>query len=379
MIGFFIYRKYMFKEEIFMRGMTLIFIAILLIFSVNIFAQGESAVPFLLIAPGARAGGMGEAGVAYANDATAIYWNPAGLAFQYEDPEVDARREISLMHSKWLPQFNFSDLWYDYMAGRFYMDDLGMFGASITYMNLGENVQTDDQGNTLGTFDSFEYAITGSYATKLKQNLSIGVNLKFIQSNLTPSDLQVGAETTDGTGTSFAIDLGVLWIPAYDFLHNRLSFGANLANVGPKVTYNDKAQADPLPTNLRVGLAYKILDSEFNRLTAVYDMNRMLVYREGESSDNVFKAAFYSAWFKGSLSERIRRFTHALGLEYWYGNLIALRAGYFYEDEDYGARKFATFGGGIAYSIFAVDFSYIWAKNDHPLGDTMRFSIAVKF
>jgi hypothetical protein len=361
-----------------MRGLTLIFMMVILLSSANIFAQGEAAVPFLLISPGARAGGMGEAGVAYANDATAIYWNPAGLAFQYENPEIDSRREISLMHSKWLPQFNFDDLWYDYMAGRFYVDDLGMFGASITYMNLGENVQTDTQGNQLRTFDSFEYAITGSYATKLKSNLGIGINLKYINSQLTPI-LNVGSEETDGTGYSFAIDLGVLWIPAYAFLNNRLSFGANLANVGPKITYNDKAQADPIPTNLRVGLAYKILDSEYNRLTAVYDMNRMLVYREGESSDNVFKAAFYSVWFKGSLSERIRRFTHSLGLEYWYGNLIALRAGYFYEDKDYGDRKFATFGGGLEYSIFAVDFSYIWAKGDHPLADTMRFSIAVKF
>lgn len=362
-----------------MRGLTLIFIAVLVIFSVNVFGQGESAVPFLLIAPGARAGAMGEAGVAYANDATAVFWNPAGLAFQYSDPEIDAPREISLMHSKWLPQFNFSDLWYDYMAGRFYVEGLGMFGGSITYMNLGENVQTNNNGDEIGRFDSYEYAITGSYSTKLKQNLGIGVNLKFIHSHLTPSDLQVDAETTDGTGTSFAVDVGVMWIPAYDFFQNRFSFGANLANFGPKITYNDKAQADPLPTNLRVGVAYKILDSEFNRLTVVYDMNRMLVYRDSTESDNVLKAAFYSAWFKGSLSERLRRFTHSIGLEYWYGNLIALRTGYFYEDENYGARKFATFGGGLEYSIFAVDFSYIWAKGDHPLADTMRFSIAVKF
>ena len=84
----------------------------------NLYAQGESAVPFLLIAPDARPGGMGEAGVALAENATAIWWNPAGLAFQYEDPETDNKGEASLMHVKWLPQFNFSDLWYDYLAAR---------------------------------------------------------------------------------------------------------------------------------------------------------------------------------------------------------------------------------------------------------------------
>jgi hypothetical protein len=353
-------------------------VSIILLTSINsVFAQGEAAVPFLLISPGARPGGMGEAGVAYANDATAIYWNPAGLAFQYEDPETDYKGEVSLMHSKWLPQFNFSDLWYDYLAGRYYLEDIGMIGGSITYLNLGKNIHTDEVGNELGTFDSFEYAIAASYATKLKDNLSLGVNLKFIQSNL--SDIQIGAENRDGKSSSFAVDLGVMWIPAYGFLGNRLTFGANLSNFGPKMTYIDEDQADPLPTNLRLGLAYKLLDDEFNRITLVYDTNRLLVVRGQEGSDNVFKAVFYSAWTEGEFSKRLRKFTHSFGAEYWYGNFIALRAGYFYEDEEFGARKFLTFGGGIKYHIFGIDFGYISAKEDHPLSDTMRFSISVQF
>jgi hypothetical protein len=353
---------------------------VLLIFSVNnLFAQGESAVPFLLIAPGARPGGMGEAGVALANDATAIFWNPAGLAFQYEDPETDSRGEASLMHVKWLPQFNFSDLWYDYLAARYYIDDIGMIGTSITFLNLGKNIATDESGNEIGTFDSFEYAITVAYATKLKENLGIGINLKFIQSNLTDKNLQVGSENRDGRSSSFAVDFGLKWNPAYEFLSNRLSLGLNLSNFGPKMTYIDEAQADPLPTNLRLGLAYKLVDDEFNKMTIVYDMNKLLVVRDQDGSDNVFKAVFYSAWTKGSLSERLRKIQHSVGLEYWYGNLIALRAGYFYEDKDFGARKFFTFGAGLKYYIFGIDFGYISASEDHPLSDTMRFSILIEF
>ena len=353
-------------------GLTII----LLIPARMVLAQGDAAVPFLLIAPGARQGGMGEAGVAYCNDATAVYWNPAGLAFQYQDPEKDSKGEVSLMHVKWLPQFNFDDLWYDFLAARYYVEDLGMFGASLTYLNLGENQATDENGNPLGTFDSFEYAITASYATQLQENLSLGLNLKYIQSNLTDKAINVGSENRDGRSSSFAVDLGVLWQPAWDFLDNKLSFGANLSNFGPKMTYIDEAQADPLPTNLRLGLAYKLLDDEFNKITLVYDTNRLLVARDAEGSDNVFKAVFYSAWAQGDF---FKRFTHSIGAEYWYGDLIALRAGYFYEDAKYGDRKFLTFGGGLKYYIFGIDFGYISAEEDHPLSDTMRFSFLVQF
>lgn len=346
------------------------------------FAQGETAVPFLLITPGARNSAMGEAGAALPNDATAIFWNPAGLAFQYEDPEEDKRNEISVMHTQWLPQFNFSDLYYDYLAARFYMEDIGMLGASITFLNLGENVWTDETGQTLGTFDSFEYAISLAYATKLQDNLGIGVNAKIIQSNL--SDKNPGTENKDGKATTFAVDLGVLWTPAYDFLDNRLNIGFNLSNFGPKVTYIDKAQADPLPTNFRLGFAVKVFDDLFNKVIVTYDINRLLVYKYKDgTSDNVFKSAFYSSWVKGTFNERMKRFTHAMGLEYSYGSLISLRAGFFYEDPNFGDRKFATFGGGIGFNIFQIDFSYIsteiFGREDHPLGGTLRYSIAVKF
>lgn len=348
----------------------------MLVFNIDVYAQGEAAVPFLLIAPGARPCGMGEAGVALADEATAVYWNPAGLAFQYDNPETDKRGEVSVMHVKWLPQFNFSDLWYDFLSGRYYIENIGMVGGSITFLNLGKNIATDEVGNELGTFDSFEYAITASYATKIKPNLSLGLNLKYIQSNLTDKNLQIGAENRDGRSSSFAVDLGVLWKPAYPFLKNKLSLGANLSNFGPKMTYVDEAQADPLPTNLRLGLAFKVLDDEFNKINLIYDTNRLLVHRDEEGSDNVFEAVFYSAWADGS---GLMKFTHSIGMEYWYGNLIGLRAGYFYEDKSYGDRKFLTFGGGIKYYLFGIDFGYISAEEDHPLSDTMRFSVSVQF
>jgi len=342
----------------------------------GLFAQGEATVLFLMINPGARQGGMGEAGVALANDANAVYWNPAGLAFQYENPEKDRRGEATLMHVNWLPQFNLGDMYYDYAAGRYYINDIGMVGLSVQFMNYGESIWTSDTGpEELGRFSSNESAITASYALKLKQNLGVGVNLKYIYSRLSP--IKVSAEEGKGIASSFGVDVGLLYHPS---AIKKLSLGMNISNIGPKITYIDKAQADPIPTNLRIGFAYHLIHSQYNTLTLVYDANRLLVHRDSTNVDNVFKAMFYSTWANGGFNYQLERFTHSIGMEYWYSQLIALRAGFFYESPNAGGRKFYTFGGGLRYSIFGFDFSYIYASvDDHPLADTMRFSLDVQF
>lgn len=363
------------------NSLTFLLVILVLFGNSSLFAQGPgtSAVPFLLIAPGARAGGMGETGVAIANDATAIFWNPAGLAFQYQDPEKDNIGEASFMHTQWLPQFNFSDLFYDYLAMRYYLEDIGMVGMSVTFLNLGENIATDPAGNQTGSFHSQEYAVTMAYSTKIEDNLGLGVNVKLIRSELAPSDILVANEKTNGTATGFALDVGTLWKPAYKSLENRLTLGASLANFGPAIFYTDEAQADPLPTTLRLGAAYELLNDEFNRVTVTYETTRMLVRKVNDKADNYILATFYSSWVKGSIKDRLNSFTHAIGMEYWYGNLIALRAGYFNENKSFGNRKFLTFGAGLVYDIFRFDFGYISDNEDSPLADTMRFSLTVDF
>ena len=343
--------------------------------SVPMFAQGEATGLFLLINPGARQGGMGEAGVAVANDVNAIYWNPGGLAFQYDDPETQSRGEATIMHVNWLPQFNLSDLYYDFAAARYYLPGIGTVGFAIQFMNYGEIAVTSDQSpDPIDFFTSNEMAFTGSYAVKVKDNLGVGVNLKFVYSRLSPIE-GVSAEKGKGIGSTFAIDLGVLYHPGFS---KRLSLGANISNLGPKITYVDKEQADPIPSNLRLGLAYRLMDSEFNKLTVVYDANRLLVPKDEEKRVESVMTYFVSTWGDGA--DQFKRFTHSVGLEYWYTNLIALRTGYFYEDPDFGGRKFWTFGGGVYISFFGVDFSYILASvDDHPLANTMRFSLLAKF
>lgn len=341
---------------------------VVMLFSVgvgNLFAQGEAAGEFLLIAPGARAGGMGEANVAIANDASAAYWNPAGLA------NIE-KREFTIMHASWLPQFNLGDLYYDYASYVHPWQGLGTFGLSAIYLSLGEQVRTGERGDELGRFSSYNLAIAGSYGTKLNERLSIGMSLKYIYLKL--ADFGAGEEKGKGNGYSLAADFGVLyklpWI-------SRMSVGANLSNMGPKIAFIDAAQADPIPTNLKAGLAYKLLDGEYNQLTLCWDVNKLLVVKHEDGTSDSFYKAIFSSW-TDSKQRTIKRLSSSIGAEYWYNHIFALRTGYFYED--IGKRRFLTFGGGLRFSMYGFDFGYISAdKEGSPLADTMRFSLSFRF
>jgi hypothetical protein len=329
----------------------------------NLFAVSEAGVLFLLISPTARAGGMGEAFGAVADDASATYFNPGGLAFQ-------EGKQFTSMYSKWLPQFNLSDLYYLFGAYRQSVKGLGTIGFSVTYINLGEQQQTLETGpEPVGTFNSNEYSLAASYSTLLTENTGLGINLKYIRSNLSGS-VQVGSEKSNGTANAFAIDVGVL---KKNLFINRLNLGVSIANIGPKITYVDAAQADPLPTNLRFGLAYDLIQQEHNRLTLAADVNKLLVNvttnADGErETDSVFKAVF-SSWGNSDM-------IYNMGAEYWYANLIALRIGY--NNDDAGNVKYLTLGAGLKYDIYQFDFGYITGGGENsPLSDTMRFSLTV--
>jgi hypothetical protein len=332
---------------------------------------------------------MGEAGAGLADDAAAIYWNPAGLAFQDHS-------EVSITHSKWLPQFNQSDLFYDFFTFSDHIESLGgTVAASVTYLSLGEFIRTGSGGpEEIGRFKSYEYAVTAGYGTRLSQSFGLGINIRLIHSALSP--LGAGQEQGTGIATSVSFDVAVLYKPT-DFeipliglgLGDRLSVGVNLSNMGPKITYIDAAQADPLPTNLRLGLGYRIIKSQYNNVTAALDFNRLLVRRYAVPEDSAGNAIgnapqpdpFYKAIFSAWGDNGLRKVTTGGGLEYWYGDpgLIALRVGYFYESPSFGGRKFMTFGAGLRYDMYGFDFSYISAPDVSPLANTLRFSLLIRW
>lgn len=361
-----------------------VLILILLSSVINVNAQEQSPKtilttggPFLLIGPNSRFAAMGETGTAIADDATAMHWNPSGLAFQQDD-----KTEINFTHSPWLAGLNISDLFYDYLAAKRYFKSLrGTLGIDLTYLNIGTIIQTDEFGNNIGNYKAYEFAFAAAYTTKVTDDLGLGVTARFIYSNL--SSVKVANENGSGTAYTTSFDLSMLYrfSKGPKFIKDRFSFGLNLSNMGPKISYVDAAQADPLPTQLRLGLAYKIFKNEGNDLTVAADFSKLLVNRKGPTDVDPFYKAFFTSW-KGGVSEIGKSFQTSVGAEYWYGKprLIALRAGYFYEDPDYGNRKYITLGAGIRYSLYGFDFSYISTiESQHPLANTLRFGFIINF
>jgi hypothetical protein len=344
----------------------------------------STGVPFLLIGPNSRFCGMGETGTALSDDATAMHWNPSGLAFQ------DLGTELNFTHSPWLAGLGISDLFYDYLAARRHIKSInGTVGVSLTYLNIGEVLYRDEFGNSDPSKDykAYEFALALGYATKLSDDFGVGVTARFIYSRLSPTDLTVGGETGTGTAFTTSFDLAGMYRPVShgpSFIKDRLSIGLNLSNLGPKISYVDASQADPIPTQLRLGLAYKVLQIEGNEITLAVDFSKLLVNRyteNGEPKSDPFYEAIFTSW-KGGISGIARSIQTSIGAEYWYGSpkLIALRAGFFYEDPTNGNRKYITLGAGIRYSLYGFDFSYIDAiEENHPLANTLRFGLLVTF
>lgn len=351
---------------------------------------GITSVPFLQIEPDSRSTGMGNTGVAIADNASAIFWNPAGLAFQNQN-------QVSLTHANWLPAFN-ADLFYDYLVGTYYIDGIGTIGGHITFLNLGEQTRTDETGLELGRFNSFEISAGLSYGFSISETFAVGTGLRYIYSSLADGSVS-GQEISPGS--TVAMDLAALYKSKPFSIGNReatFNAGLNISNIGPGIQYTDNAQKDPLPTMFRAGWAYKMdLGSNgLNTITISNDISKIMARNEriGSDPDNpeyesmgVFEALFNS-WgsferFNGTETVTVglgQQLMYGFGLEYWYDNLFALRTGYYYEHPENGNREFITLGAGLRYNIFGVDFSYLYTlEEDHPLANTIRLSLLINF
>ncbi|MBD3368346.1 MAG: PorV/PorQ family protein, partial [Candidatus Eisenbacteria bacterium] len=262
----------------------------------------------LYIQPGGRPAGMGDCYAAVAEDASACYWNPAGLAF------MPVQKNLILMHSELVPDWG--DVYYEYAAYAQKVEGLGTLAGSVTYLTYGEQVATEEGSpDPVGTFNSYEVIPSLAYATTLTENIAMGINLKFIWVDLAPESVTFGQG--EGSGTTFAGDLGVL----YRMGAGRLRLGSAIQNVGPKIAYIDEEQSDPLPRNWKLGASYKILDDEMNELLVCGEYNKSLV--------------IYEDFFDFSTGVILNA-----GVEYRYYDLLSLRAGYVY-DEDGEIKDFS--------------------------------------
>lgn len=376
-----------------------------------------TAVPFLLISPDSRAGGMGDAGVAVSPDVNSIHWNPSKLAF------VDKEMEIAISYSPWLrnlvPDMNLAYLsFYKRMK-----NEKSAVGGSLRYFSLGDITFTDVNGSVIRNFKPSEFAIDVAYATQLSDRISGGLAVRYIYSNLTGGVSVQGADSKPGQ--SAAVDISMFYTNPDIRLGDKdatLNFGLNISNIGAKMSYTETAETDFLPINLRLGPSLTVDLDKYNKFTVNMDINKLLVptppvyyldstnqpvidpatgdYLVASGRDpNVGVAAGMFGSFsdapgrvtfdpqgnveveKGSVfKEELREINVAGGFEYWYDNQFAFRGGYFWEHATKGNRKYFTLGAGVRYKMLGVDISYLIATQQrNPLANTLRFTLKLSF
>lgn len=351
-----------------------------------------TAVPFLLIAPDSRAGAMGDAGVATEADANAIHWNPAKLVFNQN------QAGFGVSYSPWLRAL-VNDINLSYLSGYYKIDDQQAIGASLLYFSLGNIVFTDKSQNVIGDFNPSEFALDGAYSRRISDFLAVGASLRFIYSNLAAG--QTVNDQVIRPAYSIATDVSAyfekpLSLNSYDAV---LALGANISNIGTKVSYTDGAQKDFIPTNMRIGASYKIIADDYNDFTIALDINKLLVptnpiyetdtlgkptpvIAKGKDPNRSVPAGIFGSFndAPGGFSEELKEFYYSTGLEYWYDKQFAVRAGYFYENPLKGNRQYFTAGAGLKYNVFNLNFSYlIPTQQRNPLENTLRFSLLFNF
>ncbi len=312
---------------------------------------GTTAAKFLSIPVGARALGMGGAFVAVANDASAMYWNPSGLASITQSEAVFA-------HANWL-----ADIDFNYGGVIMPMEDVGIIGVNFTSLSMAEMERTtEDRPEGTGQyFSAGSFAVGVSYAKKLTDWFSIGGNVKYINEHIWNS-----------SATGFAVDVGTLFTTPFP----GLKFGVAISNFGTKmrmtgddllvqkdisenkgnnanVNANLTTDAFDLPLNLRIGFAYQPISDDDKEVTLCVD-----AAHPNDNSESV------------NLGGEFTGFERILSLRAGYKSLFAK-----------GSEEEFTVGGGLRYDVgggLIAKFDYAFEKFGR-LENVHKFSVGVLF
>ncbi len=349
-----------------MRVLTLLF-SVVFFFPITVFAgPGRTGAQILNLGGGARARALGDAFSAMSGDVTASLWNPSGLA---EMPESKLRAgkkgaQASMFYTDYSAPFGEAGegLYYTFISGAMPLGDAGTVGTTLQLQGQGTIQVTSDSPDvlreeSLGT----NMALTFSYADRITDSLTAGINGKMIR-------MVLGRES----GSSYAVDLGMQYLLPFDLVPTTL--GVVVQNIGPGISFIDENQADPLPRMLRIGTSTSLYLDRFNHLRFVSgisayidkltedeaelhaDLERLNVDR----TEKLTEKQLLSDRGVGLRAFEWRHLQKNLGLEYWLGNLLALRVGYKSEP---GINlpeltDYITYGIGIKLYLFNLDITY---------------------
>ncbi len=344
-----------------------------------------TAVPFLRINPDARAGGMGDIGVATPADANGLYANPSKMAFVPDD------YGFAMSFSPWLKAL-VNDIYLASLNGYYKVKKEQVISASLRYFSLGNIQFTDQNGTNTQQFMPREFAVDVSYARKLGDYFSIAASLRYIYSNLASGQAVGGALVKPGQAGSGDISWYFHKVYGEDKpIQHEFSCGMDISNIGSKMSYTSSVTKDFIPTNLGIGLGYTAYLDKHNSVGVYSDINKLLVPTPNSKYDSANATYYYreESSIKGMFtsfgdapaSVQIKTYTLSIGAEYFYDKKFGVRFGYFYEPVAAGGRQFLEAGLTVKYSVVGLHFSYLIPTTilRNPLDNTLRFSLLFNF
>lgn len=391
-----------------MKIKSFLFIAVGVFFGAQAFAQSNNgtlingqalspnvittAVPFISIAPDARGGSLGDCGVASEADVYSMHYNPAKYTF------MDPKMSIGLGYSPWLHNL-VPDMSLAYLAYAAKLTPRSAIASTLRYFSCGNITFVDANNQNPMEYKPNEWALDVAYSRMLTEYLSGSVAGRFIYSNLTGNY----AENTSA-GWSVAADVAVYYKRPVEWFREKdaeFAWGLNINNIGSKVSYNNASIGkDFIPTTMRLGTSLKVDLNEHHSMAFMVDVTKLLVPTPpvtrndtlyGKSNDvSVMEGIFQSFWDapgidangvgRGRAWEELCEYNFGLGIEYWYSNVFALRAGYFNEPALKGNRKYVTMGAAVKFVSFGLDVSYLVPVNGtpgtNPLENTLRINLS---
>ncbi|GAA3616816.1 type IX secretion system outer membrane channel protein PorV [Flavivirga amylovorans] len=356
-----------------------------------------TGVPFLLIAPDARAAAMGDMGVATSVDAFSQQWNSSKYVFS------ETKQGIGASYTPYLSKL-VNDIFLGNVTYFNRLDERSAFAASLRYFSLGDIEFINNEFEEPRIQRPNELSIDASYALRLTDQFGMSVAMRYLR-----SDLRIqGIDGDASAANTFGVDISGYYQSeeeAYADFNGRWRMGFAIQNIGPKFKYDDAGLDNFQPTTLRLGGGFDFIFDDYNKVAVTAEVTKLLVPTppvygfvdldgdgnqatdgsepriivEGKDPDVSFLSGMFQSFGDApdGFSEELKEFTWSLGAEYTYQDSFAFRAGYFNESEDKGARKFLALGAGFKANVVNIDLSYLFSasKVQSPLENTLRFSL----
>ena len=343
-------------------------------------STGQPAVPFLRIIPDARSGSMGDVGIALTPDANSIHHNASNLAI------ADNKWGASVNYTPWMRNLGTDEINLFHGAGyyQFGKKRKQAIGLEFNYFSWGY-ITFNFFGIPLGEGRTYETALTGVYSRQLGDKWAFGLSAKYITSDISRQFFSSNGSQLKAI-KALAVDISTTYKKPIIVkgLNTNLTIGAVVSNIGNKVSYLSEGSHDFLPTNLGIGGAWEIPFNANHKLLVSIEFNKLLVVtpQPKDSTGSWKNVSALKGMFKSfsdapnGFKEEMQEITTSMGIEYWLMQHVALRAGYFHENKNKGAREFYTIGGGIRYRLYGLNISYLLPTNTKrsPLDNTWRFS-----